>query len=141
MFAAGLVDDIAQLFPTDAGQASLLSILDIAGPVGTDLRLNAGQIVNAAAQLAASQRDTAITLNTDGLSVPGIADIDVDARILEPGTISAGPAGRRDNGGFRTEAKSAQIALGVRITLADINADFETKLKDSPWTSKPELCG
>jgi hypothetical protein len=29
----------------------------------------------------------------------------------------------------------------AEITLADINADFEAKLKDSPWTSKPELCG
>ncbi|MES1923682.1 hypothetical protein T31B1_00115 [Salinisphaera sp. T31B1] len=117
---SGLVDSLADLFPSDANAASLLSILDIADDVGTDLRLNAGQIVNAAAQLAASQRDSAVNLPL-ALNVPGIASVSAQVRLLESGKIAEGPAGRRADGGYRTEAKSAQVAVAVKIKLLDIN--------------------
>ena len=39
------------------------------------------------------------------------------------------------------EARAILLGRFAEITLADINTDFEAKLKDSPWTGKPELCG
>ncbi|WP_223478383.1 Rrf2 family transcriptional regulator [Oricola indica] len=39
------------------------------------------------------------------------------------------------------DARAMLLARFGEITLADINADFESKLKDSPWTGKPEFCG
>lgn len=39
------------------------------------------------------------------------------------------------------EARALLLGRFATITLADINADFEEKLKASPWTDKPEFCG
>ncbi|MCI5076789.1 Rrf2 family transcriptional regulator [Oricola sp.] len=39
------------------------------------------------------------------------------------------------------EARALLLGRFATITLADINADFEEKLKASPWTGKPEFCG
>lgn len=39
------------------------------------------------------------------------------------------------------EARALLLGRFAEITLADINADFEQKLKTSPWTRKPEFCG
>lgn len=116
---AGVLNDIAGLLPTGGDAPSLLNVLDIAGEVGGDLAVNAASVVNAVAQLAASQRrDSPIPLLLGDAGVPGVANVSANIRILEPPVIAAGPAGLRSPpDDFFTEAQTAQIAIELSVSL------------------------
>lgn len=117
---AGLVQGVADLLPIDADAASLLDILEVAGPVGRDLSINAGALLNAAAQLAAIQRDEAVTLplNISGLP-PLIGSVSAQLRLLEPAQFKIGPPGIRPDGEYYTEVKSAQVGVELTVDLVD----------------------
>ena len=109
------------------GDQPLSEVLSIAGPVGRDVSVNVGSIVNTLAQLTAQNRDTPITLPLSLLG--GIGDenslldtgesglASVRLAILEPPKLVIGPAGTDVNGDYYTTAYSAQIALELNIDL------------------------
>lgn len=116
---SGLVDQIAGLLPADTGQTSLLDILDVAGSVGSQVKVDAGAIVNAAALLAASDRDKPATIPLN-LNVPGIASVTASVRVLQPPVVAVGPPGRKPNGDFYTQARTSQIAVTLHIALLKV---------------------
>lgn len=124
---AAFVDQIAALLPADPTQASVLDILDIAGPVGSQVSVNAGAIVNAAAELAAIQRQSAISLPIN-LSAPLVGGAQVNLRLLEPPQITIGPPGIDPDGtpqdgfpAYYTQVESAQVGLEINLDLLDLD--------------------
>lgn len=88
------------------------------------------------------------------LAVPlaGITLLDVYKALGDPAVFAFGPTDDQPDclveqaindrlEATLDEARALLLRRFAEITLADINADFEEKLKDSPWTSKPAFCG
>ena len=108
------------------GDQPLSEVLSIAGPVGRDVSVNVGSIVNTLAQLTAQNRGTPITLplsllggtgDVNSLLDTGGDEPPVKLAILEPPKLVIGPAGTDVNGGYYTTAYSAQIALELNVDL------------------------
>jgi len=130
----GLANLYAGLTDPSGDEFNLADLLNIAGPVGSDLRVNAGNILNAAAQLAATQRGDSIELDLDLTSLaPSIADVTAEVRLLEPPQRDTGPAGIKDGGvvlgnvnekKYFTEANNSQAAIVLNVLLADLDVSI-----------------
>ncbi|ROO29556.1 hypothetical protein SAOR_03585 [Salinisphaera orenii MK-B5] len=100
------------------GDQPLSEILDLAGPVGGEASIALGSIVNAAAQLVAADRESAVDLPLDLDSLPtGLGGVSVDLRLLEPASLAIGPAGTNADGDYYTTVYSSQVSLGLRLDL------------------------
>lgn len=100
------------------GDQPLSTVLDLAGPVGSDTSLALGSLVNAAAQLVAADRDTAIPLTLDLSTLPlGLGGLTADLRLLQPAGMVIGPAGTGNSGRYYTRVRSAQVGLQLGLTL------------------------
>lgn len=103
------------------GDQPLSEILSLAGPVGGDVSIALGSVVNAAAQLVAKDRDNVVIFDFDDdndlLEIPGLGGIDAHLEILDPMSIDVGPAGQNAQGDYYTVAKSAQVAIILDINL------------------------
>ncbi|GAB3671206.1 hypothetical protein GCM10028792_03020 [Salinisphaera aquimarina] len=104
------------------GDQPLSAVLGIAGPIGGDASVALGNIVNAAAQLVAIDRDQAVPLD---LSLPGV---NASLRLLAPPKTEIGPAGKPQDGDYYTVVHSSQLSLALSIDL-DINLGLASVAK------------
>ncbi len=89
-------------------------VLSVTTPVteaAANLNINVLDLITASLMLA--NKDAAINLD---LGIPGVAKVGL--KVIQPPQIAVGPAGRDANGNWCTEAKTAQIQLGVEVDLA-----------------------
>ncbi|MES1928590.1 hypothetical protein SADO_05005 [Salinisphaera dokdonensis CL-ES53] len=112
--ARGVIGDVRSAL----GDQPLSEILSLAGPVGSDASVALGNIVNAAAQLVAVDREEAISLPTILSELPAnLGGLDVSLRLLEPAGTEIGPAGTYDGQNYYTVVRSSQASLSVDLAL------------------------
>ncbi|MBS1211879.1 MAG: uncharacterized protein H6R26_495 [Proteobacteria bacterium] len=54
---------------------------------------------------------------TTGIAIPGVTSIGLRLWVIEPPQIAIGPAGKDEAGNWKTQVKTAQIRLGITLTL------------------------
>lgn len=88
-------------------------VLNVATPVtdaAANLDLNVLDLITATLMVA--NKNNAISLPL-GINIPGLVNLSADINIIQPPQIAVGPAGRDADGNWCTEAKTAQIDVGV----------------------------
>ncbi|MDD2664224.1 MAG: TadG family pilus assembly protein [Dechloromonas sp.] len=88
-------------------------VLNVATPVtdaAANLDLNVLDLITATLMVA--NKNHAISLPL-GINIPGLVNLSADINIIQPPQIAVGPAGRDADGNWCTEAKTAQIDVGV----------------------------
>ena len=123
---SGLAAGATRRIRDAVGDRPLSDVLSLAGPVGRDVSVQVGSVVNTLAQLTAQNRTSPVTLDVGLLS--GLTGSDtgvgndriVEARlaILQPAVLAIGPAGKNASGHYYTEARSAQVALELKLALS-----------------------
>ncbi len=115
----------AQLSPLLAAniknaQLTLSDILNVSAAEALDARVNVLDIITAAA--FAANKQNAIALNNLGIAVPGLTNITVDLKVIEPPQIAYGKPGESSPGVPNTQVKTAQLMLltKARLNLAPI---------------------
>ena len=81
-----------------------------------DVLLNVFELIMAGAQIA--NNENAVSLGS-GIDLGPLAKVDARIRIVEPPAIAIGPAGRDENGNWRTQAHSAVIRVLLDARVVD----------------------
>lgn len=92
----------------------LLQLQQDAPQAALDARINALQLLLLAAQVANGEH---FIQASPGLSLPGIASVNIALTVVEPPVIAIGPARSDGAGGWVTRAHSAQVRLRLDLRL------------------------
>lgn len=92
-------------------------VLKVATPVtdaASNLNINVLDLITASLMLANQNHAISLPL---GISIPGVSSLSTEINIIEPPQIAVGPAGHDTAGNWCTEAKTAQINVGVTSSI------------------------
>ena len=107
-----------------ASDALVLTLGDLLKVTADDPETSAEAEVNAldllmlTAEIANGQN--AIAIPAAGVAIPGVANIGVNLWLIQPPQIAIGPAGRDENGNWKTQVQTAQVRLGVNLALTPV---------------------
>ncbi|MCO5399659.1 TadG family pilus assembly protein [Ralstonia soli] len=101
------------------GASGVLALLAAIGndPAAVNAQLNALDLLTTAAQIANSKNAAQISVP---LSIPGLTSVTLNMSIIQPPVIAIGQPGKNAQGQWRTQAHTAQIRLGLNVSLAGV---------------------
>ncbi|WP_439893684.1 TadG family pilus assembly protein (plasmid) [Ralstonia sp. 25C] len=107
----------------NSGTGGTSGVLALLAGVGNDqaavnAQLNTLDLLSTAAQVANSKNAAQISVP---LSVPGLTSVTLNMKIIEPPVIAIGPPGKNLAGQWRTQAHTAQVRLGLNVSLAGVS--------------------
>ncbi|CAJ0720354.1 hypothetical protein LMG6871_03772 [Ralstonia edaphis] len=102
------------------GAAGVLALLAAIGneQAAINAQLNVLDLLTTAAQIANSKNAAQISVP---LSIPGLTSVTLNLSVIEPPVIAIGPPGKKADGQWRTQAHTAQIRLGLNVSLAGVS--------------------
>ncbi|WP_426400157.1 TadG family pilus assembly protein [Ralstonia sp. R-29] len=81
-----------------------------------DTTVNALDLIMAAAQIA--NGNSAVNVPALAINAPGVGTVNVSLKVIEPPVIAIGPAGKDASGNWRTQAKTAQVRVGLGVNVS-----------------------
>jgi hypothetical protein len=117
---AAVLDVLEAMASMQAGQISLGDVLDVSGDEHAALRtgIEVVTLIDALAHAEVANLEHAIS--AEALVGGGI--LAADLRVIEPPRIAIGPAGKDAAGGWRTQARTAQLGLDLDLDLEQLRS-------------------
>lgn len=102
------------------GAAGVLALLAAIGndQAAANAQLNVLDLLTTAAQIANSKNAAQISVP---LTIPGLTSVTLNLSVIQPPVIAIGPPGTSADGQWRTRAHTAQIRLGLNVSLAGVS--------------------
>jgi uncharacterized membrane protein len=127
--AAGVLDVLEAMASMQVGHVSLGEVLTVSGDERAALRtgIEVFTLIDALAHAEVANLEHAIS--ADALVGDGI--LAADLLVIEPPQIAIGPAGEDAEGDWRTEAKTAQLALELEIDLEALHDQIPGALEEA----------
>jgi hypothetical protein len=126
---AGVLDVLEAMASMQVGHVSLGQVLTVSGDERAALRtgIEVFTLIDALAHAEVANLEHAIAV--DALVGDGILAADI--LVIEPPQLAIGPAGRDADGNWRTEARTAQLALELDLDLEQLRDEVPGAIEEA----------
>lgn len=104
--------------PLDVRLGDILNLSAPSDSAAAAANVNVFNLITAAAMVANGKHF--IQIPNLGVNLPGLVNLSLGLNVISPPSYAFGPPGQRADGTWRTQAHTAQVALGLDLTIGQL---------------------